>query len=84
MDLPGEANYPTESEFSVLAQVRFLLEQNGRLFSIANDLSKTPKPWPANVRRARNTALVALGKGIHAYKAIPAYLREAAGLAAEN
>lgn len=81
MELPRGGTSPDEvGDPSMLALIRASFVTNGIVFRALVELGKTPKPWPQNVKRARNALLALQTHNLEAYRAIPASLREAAAI----
>ena len=78
MDLPPGATPPegvSETEAAIAAS---FFRIRGILFRVLGELEKTPKPWPNNVKAARNACLKALTISQEEWNALPQALRTAA------
>lgn len=62
MDLPPDGHTPDQREGRLIAALRATFVACGILLRADIQLRQTPKPWPANVRKAR--LLVAQAEGI--------------------
>lgn len=84
MDLRPGAIPPegvTDSEAALAATI---FRIRGTLFRALVELEKTPKPWPNNVKAARNAMLAGLNWSQGEWNAVPASIREAGIQASQN
>lgn len=71
---PGPQDGVTECEVALATTIYRI---RGAVFRAIGELEKTKKPWPDNVRKARNALLVAQNYSFQEWKNVPQEIRQA-------